>query len=57
MEFREMDMIMLSLCNSRDREEKDWMILFEQADLRYRDVKAWVPNGASLAIIEAVWGG
>ncbi|KAL9119188.1 MAG: hypothetical protein Q9187_004259 [Circinaria calcarea] len=55
--IREMDMIMLSLFNSRDREEKDWVVLFEQADGRYRDVKAWVPNGASLAIIEAVWSG
>ena len=48
---------MLSLFNSRDREEKEWVMLFEQADVRFRDVKAWVPNGASLAIIEAVWSG
>ncbi len=50
-----MDMIMLTLFNSRDREEKEWVMLFSQADTRFRDVKTWVPNGASLAIIEAVW--
>ncbi|MCJ1310857.1 hypothetical protein MMC25_004525 [Agyrium rufum] len=55
--IREMDMIMLSLFNSRDREEKDWATLFSQADERYQNVKAWVPEGASLAIIEAVWKG
>jgi len=55
--LREMDMIMLSLFNSRDREQKEWAMLFNQADERYREVKSWVPNGASLAIIEAVWSG
>lgn len=52
-----MDMIMLSLFNSRDREEKEWEILFTQADTRYKNVKRWVPSGASLAIIEATWSG
>lgn len=55
--LREIDMIMLSLFNSRDREEKDWAMLFERASERYREVKSWVPDGASLAIIEAVWSG
>ena len=50
-------MIMLSLFNSRDREEKDWAMLFAQADKRYTNLKAWVPEGSSLAIIEAVWSG
>ena len=52
-----MDMIMLSLFNSRDREEKEWVMLFGQADERYTNVKAWLPSGASLAIIEATWSG
>ena len=52
-----MDMIMLSLFNSRDREQKEWVALFQQADPRFTDVKAWVPEGSSLAIIEAVWSG
>ncbi|KAL9038992.1 MAG: hypothetical protein Q9214_005058 [Letrouitia sp. 1 TL-2023] len=55
--IREMDMIMLTLFNSRDREMGDWIKLFREADERYQDVKAWVPEGSSLAIIEAVWGG
>ena len=52
-----MDMIMLSLFNSRDREEKEWMVLFGQADARYTNVKTWVPRDSSLAIIEATWSG
>ena len=50
-------MIMLSLFNSRDREEGEWVMLFGQADTRYKNVKAWVPSGAALAIIEATWSG
>lgn len=52
---REMDMIMLTLFNSRDRERHEWVRLFGQTDARFRDVKAWVPDGSSLAIIEATW--
>ncbi len=52
---REMDMIMLTLFNSRDRERHEWVRLFGQTDPRFRDVKAWVPDGSSLAIIEATW--
>lgn len=55
--IREMDMIMLSLFNSRDREEKEWEMLFGQADARYTNVKAWIPNNSALAIIEATWSG
>lgn len=54
---REMDMIVLSLFNSREREMEDWVMLFRQADERYIDVKAWVPEGSSLAIVEALWSG
>lgn len=50
-----MDMIMLSLFNSREREEADWRRLFHEADARFTKVKIWVPDGATLAIIEAVW--
>jgi len=53
---REMDMIMLTLFNSRDRERHEWVRLFGQTDPRFIDVKAWVPDGSSLAIIEATWG-
>ena len=50
-------MIMLSLFNSRDREEKEWKMLFGQADARYTNVQIWLPSGSSLAIIEATWSG
>lgn len=50
-------MVMLSLFNSREREEKEWVILFSQADARYTNVKTWVPDGSDLAIIEATWSG
>ena len=50
-------MIMLSLFNARERERDDWISLFERADARFRDVRVWLPEGATLAIIEAVWAG
>ncbi|CAF9907146.1 MAG: hypothetical protein ALECFALPRED_003076 [Alectoria fallacina] len=52
-EVRAMDMIMLSLFNSREREKEDWQSIFQQADARFTNVKVWVPEGATLAIIEA----
>jgi len=54
---REMDMIMLTLFHSRDRERHEWDRLFGQTDTRFIDVKVWVPEGSSLAIIEATWSG
>ena len=50
-----MDMIMLTLFNAREREKADWHSLFRQADSRFTNVKIWMPEGATLAIIEAVW--
>lgn len=50
-------MIMLALYNSRDRERHEWVRLFGQTDPRFRDVRAWLPEGSSLAIIEATWSG
>ena len=50
-----MDMIMLSLFNARERERSDWEQLFNQADERFKDVRIWVPEGATLAVIDAVW--
>ena len=51
-----MDMIMLSLFNSREREMEDWQTLFQQADTRFTNVKVWIPEGATLAIVEATLG-
>lgn len=50
-----MDLIMLTLFNAREREEADWIELFRQADPRFADVRIWTPDGAAMAIIEAVW--
>ena len=51
-----MDLVMLSLFNAREREEAEWRVLFKEADERFTDIKIWVPNGATMAIIEARWG-
>jgi hypothetical protein len=50
-------MIMFSLFNSRERDADDWDHLFRSADTRYGQVKAWVPEGSRLGIVEAVWQG
>ncbi|KAI9687146.1 MAG: hypothetical protein M1822_002557 [Bathelium mastoideum] len=52
---RDMDLIVMSLFNAREREEQDWMRLFESADSRFQFVKAWRPEGATLSFIEARW--
>ncbi|KAI9696300.1 MAG: hypothetical protein M1820_008223 [Bogoriella megaspora] len=54
---RNMDYLMLMLFNSRERKEPDWIKLFEQADIRFKFVKGWVPEGTIVASIEAVWSG
>ncbi|KAF5870961.1 putative o- protein [Botrytis fragariae] len=53
--IRSLDMIMLSMHNSREREAEEWQDLFLEADPRFGVLKIWTPIGASLAIIEAVW--
>lgn len=52
---RNMDMVMLSLFNSSERDEMCWKSLFQKADCRFSSIKAWVPEGATLAIIDAIW--
>jgi len=54
---RDMDMIMFSLFNSRERDVDDWIALFKAADSRFGKVKAWIPEGGKLGIIESVWLG
>ncbi|TGO39875.1 hypothetical protein BHYA_0046g00290 [Botrytis hyacinthi] len=51
------DMIMLSLFNSRERDADDWVTLFQAADPRFGKPKAWIPERSNLGIIEAVWEG
>ena len=50
-----MDMVMLSLFNSSERDEMHWKTLFRKADSRFSSIKTWVPEGATLAIIDAIW--
>lgn len=50
-----MDMLMLTLCNARERDRDDWEALFNNADSRFRFESAYVPEGSSLGIIEASW--
>ena len=48
-------MVMLSFFNSRERERDDWERVCQEVDPRFKFVDAWVPEGAALGIIEAVW--
>ena len=48
-------MVMLTLCNARERDRDDWEMIFQQADDRFGFVGAYVPDGSSLGIIEARW--
>ena len=48
-------MVMLSFFNSRERERDDWERVCQEVDPRFKFVNAWVPEGAALGIIEAVW--
>ncbi|KAF7923145.1 uncharacterized protein EAE98_007850 [Botrytis deweyae] len=52
---RSLDMIMLSMHNSRERKAQEWQDLFLEADPRFGGLKILKPIGASLAIIEAIW--
>ncbi|KAL2005746.1 hypothetical protein VTN00DRAFT_10239 [Thermoascus crustaceus] len=54
---RDMDMIMLTLFNAREREKADWTDLLRKADPRFKNTKIWTPEGATLAIIETYWEG
>ena len=50
-----MDLSMLTILNSRERERQDWQGLFERADPRFRFLGVTQPLGSKLAIIEASW--
>jgi hypothetical protein len=55
--LRDMDMIMLSHFNPRERDIDDWTSLFQATDARFGKVNAWVREGGRLGIIESVWRG
>lgn len=52
--IRTMDVLMKTVCNSRERELEDWKSLFEQADGRFRWQGAWKSSG-KLWFIECTW--
>jgi hypothetical protein len=52
--IRTMDVLMKTVCNSREREIDDWKSLFEQADERFRWQGAWKTSG-KLWFIESTW--
>lgn len=55
--IRWMDMMMLSINNSRLRDEEEWQALFQEADPRFGPVRCWTPQGSALAIMEVTWEG
>ncbi|PYI04753.1 S-adenosyl-L-methionine-dependent methyltransferase [Aspergillus sclerotiicarbonarius CBS 121057] len=54
-QVRTMDMNMLSLFNSRERDTEDWKRLLAQADGRFRWERVLQPEGSNLSIIEVSW--
>jgi hypothetical protein len=58
MQIRSMDAIMLSLFNSRERDEADWLELFAEADERFVECEvSRVKENAATGIIVATWAG
>jgi len=55
--LRSMDLTMLELQNSCERELGDWAKLFEEADNRFDFKGGKQPAGSTLWILEAVWKG
>jgi hypothetical protein len=50
-----MDMLMLSICNARERDEADWRLLFHKADPRFKVLRVFTPKGSALGIIDVEW--
>ncbi|KAK8081788.1 O-methyltransferase [Apiospora saccharicola] len=53
--IRMLDVVMLTVTNSRERELDDWRDLFRIADPRYKFMRAWKPTKSQLWFIEAEW--
>jgi len=53
--LRSMDLTMLELQNSREREMEDWVKIFRDADSRFEFKGGKQPAGSNLWILEAVW--
>ncbi|KAI5859358.1 S-adenosyl-L-methionine-dependent methyltransferase [Durotheca rogersii] len=55
--LRAMDVTMLEIGNSKERDLDEWKSLFEQADQRFAFKGVQQPPGSNLAILEAAWEG
>lgn len=50
-----MDMLMLSICNARERDEADWRSVFAEADPGFRVLRVFTPKGSALGIVDVEW--
>ncbi|POS83989.1 hypothetical protein EPUL_004643 [Erysiphe pulchra] len=55
--LRSMDLAMLSLLNSQERDENEYRMLFKAADERFHFIGVRTSVGSSMALIEAIWAG
>lgn len=55
--MRTMDLFMQVTVNAREREVDDWAEMFQQADERFKFLKAWKPEKSRVWFIEAEWTG
>ena len=56
-EIRRIDLLMFSLYNARERDDKDVAAIFEEADERFQFIGAHGVDGCHDKICEAVWRG
>ena len=54
---RLMDICMLEIQNSRERELDDWVDLLRRADSRFKFLRATQPQGSKLHLLEVEWSG
>ena len=52
---RSMDIAMLQLLNSYQRDAEEWQALFRAADRRWKFIGITQPQGAAQSLIEAAW--
>lgn len=50
-----MDLTMLEIQNSRERELDEWALLFKEADSRFEFLGGSRPTGSRLWILQARW--
>lgn len=55
--YRGMDMHMLALFNTCERDADEWERIFKRVDPRFQLVNVTTPPGPSLSIIEFLWPG